>query len=117
MVALYITSTETFSGKTAVCIGLGRRLQHEGYKVGYFKPMSFTARLEEQGALDEDSHVIQKALGIRDPLDAVCPVLITPRVLEHIIRGQAPDLVGRIKEAYARVSRGKDVVLIEGANN
>ncbi|MBI5955362.1 MAG: phosphotransacetylase family protein [Chloroflexi bacterium] len=117
MVALYVTSTETFSGKTAVCIGLGRRLQHEGYKVGYFKPMSFTARLEEQGALDEDSHVIQKALGIKDPLDAVCPVLITPRVLERIIRGQAPDLVGRIKEAYAQISRGKDVVIIEGANN
>jgi BioD-like phosphotransacetylase family protein len=38
MKALYVTSLQSFSGKTAVCLALGRRLQKEGYKVGYFKP-------------------------------------------------------------------------------
>ena len=31
MKALYITSIEPFSGKTAVCLALGRRFKREGY--------------------------------------------------------------------------------------
>ena len=40
MKALYVTSLHAFSGKTAVCLALGRRLQKDGYRVGYFKPLS-----------------------------------------------------------------------------
>jgi len=31
MKALYITSIENFSGKTAICLAIGKRLQAEGY--------------------------------------------------------------------------------------
>ncbi len=43
-VALYVTSTETYSGKSALCIGLMRRLRKDSFQVGYFKPVSFTPR-------------------------------------------------------------------------
>ena len=35
MKALYITSTETFSGKSSLCVGLGRRFQQDGFTIGY----------------------------------------------------------------------------------
>ncbi|HHH42071.1 MAG TPA: ATP-dependent dethiobiotin synthetase BioD, partial [Chloroflexi bacterium] len=44
MKAVYVTSLDTFSGKTALCLGLAHRFRAEGYRVGYFKPLSTTAR-------------------------------------------------------------------------
>ena len=40
MKSLYVTSTNQYSGKTAVCLALGKRFQADGYKVGYLKPLS-----------------------------------------------------------------------------
>lgn len=40
MKSLYVTSVERYSGKTATCLALGRRLIADGYKVGYLKPVS-----------------------------------------------------------------------------
>jgi len=40
MAALYITSVEPYSGKTAVSLGLAKQLQSRGKKVGYLKPLS-----------------------------------------------------------------------------
>jgi BioD-like phosphotransacetylase family protein len=116
-VALYVTSTETYSGKSALCIGLMRRLRKDGFKVGYFKPVSFTPRQEEDGARDEDASVVKATFSLEEPLETLCPVLITHRVMESIIRGQAPDFAAKIRDAYAIVAKGKDVVIIEGANN
>ena len=53
MATLYVTSTETFSGKSALCVGIARRLQRDGYTLGYMKPMSAGARLAG-GLVDED---------------------------------------------------------------
>jgi BioD-like phosphotransacetylase family protein len=44
MQSLYVTSIQTFSGKTAICLGLGRRMQADGFKVGYFKPLGTQLR-------------------------------------------------------------------------
>ncbi len=115
--ALYITSTETYSGKTALAVGIAQRMRHDGLRVGYFKPLSFSAAREEQGPVDEDSRVIKRLLGLKEPLDVLCPVLITPTVLDQIVRGDKPDLADRIMSAYDNVSADKDVVIIEGANN
>ena len=40
MKTLYITSAETFSGKSALCVGLGMRFRKDGLKVGYMKPVN-----------------------------------------------------------------------------
>jgi len=116
-IALYISSTETFSGKSALCIGLLRRFKTDGLKVGYFKPLSFAPRCEEEGIWDEDARVIKETFFLEEPLDVICPVLITPGVMEAVIKGEAPDFTLKIKAAYETIARDKDVVIIEGANN
>jgi BioD-like phosphotransacetylase family protein len=116
-VALYVTSTETYSGKSALCIGLMRRLRKDGFNIGYFKPVSFTPRQEEDGARDEDACVVKETFCLEEPLETLCPVLITHQLMESIIRGQTPDFAAKIKDAYATVAKDRDIVLIEGANN
>jgi hypothetical protein len=115
--ALYITSTETYSGKTALCVGVAQRMRRDGLHVGYFKPLSFSATRDEHGAVDEDSRVIKRLLGLKEPLDVLCPVLITPGLLDRIIGGEKLDLSDRIAAAYKTIAADKDVVIIEGANN
>lgn len=40
MKSLYITSVDQYSGKTALCLALGRIYQEKGLEVGYLKPFS-----------------------------------------------------------------------------
>ncbi len=116
-VALYITSTETYSGKTALCVGIAQRMRRDGLRVGYIKPLSFSATHDEQGAVDEDSRVVKRLLGLKEPLETLCPVLITPSLLDRILRGEKMDLTERIMAAYNQIAVDKDVVIVEGAHN
>jgi len=101
LAALYVTSSQAGAGKTAVCAGLGRHLRNEGKKVGFFKPLISDIKIPE--AIDSDAEFIKQALALAEPIDSLCPVI-----------GGEGNLTARIKEAYAKVARGKDVVIVEG---
>ena len=103
MAALYVTSLQAGVGKTAVCAGLGRHLQGDGKKVGFFKPIVADIKSPDKVAIDSDAEFIKRVLALAEPLDSLCPVI-----------GREGELTSRIKQAYAKVSRGKDVVIVEG---
>jgi len=116
MKSLYITSLHTFSGKTAVCLALGRRLQRDGYQVGYFKPLSTQPWEPVPGrALDEDAEFVRRALGLREPPPDLVGVVLTPSLLRDTLCGcSARDLMTEVRAAYEKVMAGKDVMLLEG---
>ena len=91
MATLYVASTETFVGKSATCVGLLDRARRDGFVAGYMKPVSVSVTRTEDAVLDEDAAFIRKHFGLTDPLDKIAPVLVTQRVVESIIRGQATD--------------------------
>jgi BioD-like phosphotransacetylase family protein len=117
MATLYITSTETFSGKSALCVGLGKRFQGDGFSIGYMKPLSTGARLAA-GMVDEDAEFFKKTFNLPDSLEDMVPVGITPRMVESIL--EAPDqtdYAALVKTAYERIARDRDVVILEGGSN
>jgi len=116
MATLYVASTETFVGKSAVCIGLLRRMQRDGFNVGYMKPVSVSGAGASGAVMDEDAVFIRETLGIGDPIDQMVPVLITPGVVEAILRGQYSSYTRILRDAYLNVSRNKDIVVLEGTN-
>jgi len=117
MATLYITSMETFSGKSALCVSLAKRLRRDGYRIGYMKPVSTRARLAA-GLADEDAEFFKQTFGLPDSLEDMIPVDITPRTLEAILRGEeTTDFVARLRSAYERVAQGRDVVILEGGSN
>ena len=101
MVALYVTSPYAGAGKTAVCAGLGRHLLGNGKKVGFFKPI--VAEIKSPEAVDSDAQFIKQVLALKEPVESLCPVI-----------GGKGELASKIKQAYAKVSRGKEVVIVEG---
>jgi BioD-like phosphotransacetylase family protein len=116
MKALYITSVEAYSGKTALCLGLGKRLQGDGYKIGYLKPMSTQPWRTPQGELtDEDAVFVRSMLGLDVPTAALCPVVVTQTTLRARLKGaEATDMMGKIKAAAESAGQGKDALLLEG---
>jgi len=99
LTALYITSLAEGVGKTTICAGLAKHLLSSGQKVGFFKPI--IAKEAEGGA--SDALFMKQILSLDEPVDSICPV----------ISGQ-DKVVNKIREAYDRISRGKDVVIVEG---
>ena len=67
MKSLYITAVVTFSGKTALALGIGLKLQADGRKVGYLKPVSTQPYLFEGKVVDEDADFVRRTLGLDTP--------------------------------------------------
>jgi BioD-like phosphotransacetylase family protein len=117
MATLYIASTDVASGKTALCVGLGKRLRSDGFSVGYLKPISLSARRLEGSVVDEDAQFIKKELQLEEPVSDLVPIPLDPRAVESIMRKQKwLDYPKRLMDTYTRVAKGKDVMLIEGVD-
>jgi len=101
LVALYVTSSVEGSGKTTVSAGLGKLLLGRGLKVGFLKPV--IADSKNQPGQSNDSVLMKHLLAIEESADSLGPVF----------RDES-DLKDGIKKAYAAISGGKDMVIIEG---
>jgi BioD-like phosphotransacetylase family protein len=117
MATLYVASTETFVGKSAICVGLLNRARRDGFSIGYMKPVSLAVAHTESTAIDEDAAFVRQFFDLADPLDQLAPVLLSQGVIERIVRGQATDYAARLREAYATVARDKDFLVLEGTNH
>lgn len=119
MKALYITSLHRFSGKTALCLALGRRLQREGYAVGYFKPVSAYPWEPIPGkAHDDDADFVRRMLDLGESVEELVGVVLTPKLVREMRCGCSDhDLLPDVQAAYERIILGKDVVLLEGGHS
>ncbi len=112
MSTLYITSTDVFSGKTALCVGLGEKFLRSGYAIGYMKPVSAVAGAICERAIDEDVEFIKEIFRLSE---AKAPVILTPKLVDSLLRGEEEaDFRALLKEAYAQVAQDKDVIILEG---
>src|SRR3990172_1785120 len=116
MKALYITSVEQYSGKTALCLALGKQMQQDGYSIAYLKPMSTQPWRSPSGELaDEDAVFVQKTLGLGPDLGALCPVIVTPSSLRERLKGIIhDDPLEKIAQAAETAGEAKDALLVEG---
>ena len=117
MVGLYIGATSSFAGKNMVTLGLGLKLQQEGYNLGYMKPVGALPRKQDGSVGDDDAFFIQDVLSLKAD-----PGLVTPVVVDHDFKvkafsGQCGDLMGDIKQAYTTLGRDKDLMLVAGSGS
>ncbi|HVN95014.1 MAG TPA: phosphotransacetylase family protein [Syntrophorhabdaceae bacterium] len=116
--AIYVMSTERFSGKTALCIGLIHWLQRKGFSAGYMKPISTTDRGVSDARVDEDAVFIKSALGQIDPLEAIVPLFLTDQETKTILeRPHHQALETRLVDAYQVITKNNDAVVLEGGTS
>jgi BioD-like phosphotransacetylase family protein len=114
---LYVTSTQNFSGKSALCVGLLGRFRQAGLKIGYMKPVSTTARIVGDRVIDEDTDFIKSAFNLVDPLAVMTPVLLTDQKVTAVLEGNEEDLTNLVYTAFQAVVKNKDVVVLEGGGS
>ena len=116
MITLYIGSTAPYAGKSALCVGLTRSFQKDGYTVGYMRPVTVTKTYIGECVVDEEAELMRQTLRLTDPVAAIWPVCLDPPTVEAILRGERENYEKLIKDAFVQVSRGKDIVLLEGGS-
>lgn len=119
MATLYVLSTETYSGKTAVCVSLGLRMRDDGFNVGYMKPVNMGAVLQAGLPYDEDVVFMKDVLGLPEPLETLAPVQLTAQRIQALLMGETPGsgFVERLRQAYRTVLEAHDAVILEGASS
>lgn len=114
MVALYVTSVKS-AGETAFCAGIGRKLIEEGLKVGFFIPVQLSEISDADGYKDVD--FIKEALKLTESAEQLRHITLSRQELWRDLTDKVTDFTQRLKQAYHKVSRGKDLVIVEGLSN
>lgn len=115
MVRIYLSSEIGLSGIHTICIGLGLYVKDMGLKLGYMKPLGYRYYREGDRATDEDVAFMRNTLGLEEDLDDLCPVLLTPKLAREGLTGGPNGYLEKVRRSFERVSRQKDVVLLQGA--
>lgn len=115
MKSLYITSVERFSGKTATCLAIGKRLQADGFRVSYLKPLSLQPYRIDDRIADEDASFVIDTLNLQAKPWELSPVVVTREYLhDHLNEQNEKRLMDRVKAAFDAIKGNSDVVLLEG---
>ncbi|PIP18684.1 MAG: hypothetical protein COT38_00175 [Candidatus Omnitrophica bacterium CG08_land_8_20_14_0_20_41_16] len=118
MKKIFIAATKQNDGKTTVSLGLIRNFQNIFKKVGFIKPIG-QRYLEEEGfKIDEDSVLIEEVCGIKCGLKDMSPIAVEKGFTEkYIARPDRQSISRKIKESFNRVSKRKDLVIVEGTGH
>jgi len=116
MKSLYVVSTQTCCGKTALIAGLMIHLREEGLDPGYMKPVSGSPRVVGEELVDLDARFMKETLDLSSSLDHLAPVLLTDSVIDRELHGEGA-LLAQIRESYDVLSQRKQGLLLEGAGD
>jgi len=114
---LYIASVDSYSGKSLTALALGLELRDAGHRVGYFKPIGSLPHDVHGVTTDEDAHFISTHLNPDAPVDAICPVILNPELINRAISNDLGDISTAIKAAYEKIAEGRDIVLVGGVGD
>lgn len=117
MVGIYVGATSGYSGKNMMAMGMGLKLQKEGFRVGYMKPVG-ALPLEKDGRLgDADAFFVQGILGLDENPALVTPVVVDQAFKLKAFTGKCDNLMPTIQAAYTELNRDKDVMIVAGSGS
>lgn len=115
---IFIAATKQNDGKTTISLGLINVFKKRFNTVGFIKPVGQRYVIEHGYKADEDSVLIEKVCGIRSCLRDMSPIAIEKGFTERFIKkGNQRKLVDSIVSSFERISRDKQLVVIEGTGH
>ena len=111
---LFIGSTGDRAGHTLLTWAIGRRLMEKGRKVGFFKPFGTNPFFMEGLWTDHDAFLFKDVLRLKEPLDQICPFLMS----EDVWRQKGlEEMTEEVRSVAQRLAEEKDVLLIMGSKH
>ena len=118
MKSLYITSVEEYSGKTALCLALGKLYQERGLNIGYLKPFSLHPWKIGDKIADEDAAFVIDILGVHAKPWEMSPVVVTKEILrDYLTSKEKIDFMPQVLAAVEFLEKKKDLLLLEGGGS
>jgi len=117
MPAVFITGTDTDSGKTLVTLGLMHALQQKGLRVNGMKPVAAGVSEIDSEAVNEDAQLIRLQSSRQLPYELVNPHLFEPAIAPHIAAQQVDRTIDfkPVKAAFYEIEKQSELVVVEGA--
>lgn len=116
MVNLQLASFSPYSGKSAMCLALGRHYKAKGLRVRYMKPVSNMTVVDGRKE-SWDAAFISEKLDASAAPELLSPVLVTPENFEELTRTPPQEWAAKVQQAYSTLSQGADLMLIESGMN
>ena len=117
MLGIYVGATSAYAGKNLISMGLGLKLQEDGYRVGYMKPIGALPFKKDGKTGDEDAFFVQELLGLKDDPRDVTPVVVDQDFMVKAFSGRTEDFMPQIESSFARLSKDKDVMIVAGSGS
>jgi BioD-like phosphotransacetylase family protein len=115
---VYLAATGMNRGKTTFALGLLAALLERGLSTAFTKPVGQRYAMVDDIPADEDAILMRATFGLADPYELMSPVHIPRGFTKAFIRGDiVEDLGARIEAAHARLTEGREALLIEGTGH
>jgi BioD-like phosphotransacetylase family protein len=115
---VFLAATGQNRGKTTTSLGLTAAIAARGLRIGFIKPVGQRYLVVDGTRADEDAVLMKAVFDLPDALDDMSPVTLPRHFTTDYILGRVKEnLQQAVIEAAARVSDGKDLLLIEGTGH
>ncbi|MGD1076349.1 MAG: DRTGG domain-containing protein, partial [Thermodesulfovibrionales bacterium] len=116
MVPLFIVSSRAYAGKTFLALGLAFNLRHQGYTVGYMKPIGRAPVKKGNEVYAADAVFLKEVLSLPEPLNMISPFVLSYETQQLLFEGKIGNVKEKICEALQTQSH-KDFVIIGGGGD
>jgi phosphate acetyltransferase len=109
--AIYLTTTEPFSGKSIIALGLMNLLAGKTEKLAYFKPVVSTSRTQTDTHLD----TIAKHFELKTPYNEMF-AFTRDEVVKYQNAGKEAYIIDTVIEKFKKLQEQNDFVVVEGTD-
>ena len=109
--AIYLTTTEPFSGKSIFALGLVNLLTNKTDKIGYLKPIVAGSKKEKDRRLE----LISKQFSLHQTYEEMY-VFTRKKAIKEINKGNETYLIDAIIERFKELQENCDFVVVEGTD-
>jgi uncharacterized protein len=110
---LLIASTEGYSGKSGIVLGMGKLLQQQGLKIAYGKPLGTAITTESTGFVEQDVNFIATHLDLKPDLVRSPLIYLDQTTITKALQGEEKtDYTQPLKDYFEGTTA--DVILLEG---
>ena len=111
---VYLTGLGDSAGKTIVTLGLVNDLMNNVKGVGFIKPLGLAEVRSGGAGLDLDAMLVEKTCALHLNIKDMCPVTLSQSTWPEVTPADSQKMLARMKEAFGRVSEGREVTVVEG---
>lgn len=114
---VFVTGTDTGTGKTIVAAGLVRLLAGQGRRVIGLKPVASGTERTPRGLRNADALALSAESSVEVPYRLTNPYCFEPAVAPHLAASEAGVelLVGDLVRWYQQATAGAEIAIVEGA--